>query len=165
MNREEAFEVAKLAAQIGGQLNMIDKMTVDRPNTPANKININEFINAVKNPNASLPGPKQYLTSSSEFAAIPEQLVQEAIPYIPQNHQATIEPVPQTNNSLRSDFPDSGMRVALPTATNNLENITKPTKQEKPIFSRSDIDSVRNSLKNIDKSLAGILEYLKGYSA
>ena len=46
--REEAFEVAKLAAMVGGQMNLVDRMTTERMSTPANKINIHDFINKVK---------------------------------------------------------------------------------------------------------------------
>jgi hypothetical protein len=50
MNRqqEEALEAAKLAAMVGSQLKAVDQMTVESRSLPANRININNFVDKVK---------------------------------------------------------------------------------------------------------------------
>jgi hypothetical protein len=52
----------------------------------------------------------------------------------------------------------------------NLPHIVKPEQEApkmqfrediKPLLTRSDVDSIRNSLKSIDKTLAGMLKFLQ----
>jgi hypothetical protein len=159
--REEAFEVAKLAAMVGGQMKLVDRMTTERMSAPANKINIHDFINKVKNPNASFP---VYTPPTPAGFAPPvdERLIQSMVPdvvptYIPPSDQGAIQPptIPETK---------------LPAESVNLPYIVKP-KQEvpkfefkenvKPLLTRSDVDSIKNTLKSIDKTLAGMLKFLQ----
>jgi hypothetical protein len=162
--REEAFEVAKLAAMVGGQMNLVDRMTTERMSTPANKINIHDFINKVKNPNASFPvyAPP---TPSGFAPPVDERMVQSMVPdavptYIPPSEQGAVQPptIPETKP---------------PAESVNLPHIVKPSSTPmpqldpivdgpfKPVLTRSDVDSIRNSLKNIDKTLAGMLKFLQ----
>jgi hypothetical protein len=167
MNREqeEAYEAAKLAAMVGGRMNLIDRMTTERSNAPANKINIHEFINKVKNPNAQI---RTFQPSNpNNYAAIPEEIVMAQIPdAIPTYIPPTAEPI---QGAIQPPLPVEA-KSTLPADSVNLPHIVKP-KQEvpkfefredvNPLLTRSDIDSIRNSLKNIDKSLSGMLQLLK----
>lgn len=150
MKQDDALEAAKLAAMIGGQLKTIDTMYQSPTNNPANKININNFIAQAKNPNLKLK-PANYLTEApAGFAPPPpEDYVQSVHP----------EPVP-------SYVPPAPQSVApqLPAQAFVQPQIdSKVTFREdiKPLITRSDIDSIRNSLKNIDKTLSGMLNLFK----
>ena len=168
MRKEDAYEVASLAALIGSQLKNLDNMTVERTNNPANKINIHDFISKVKDPNARV-APKSYLTQAPEGWAqpVPEHIIQQMVPDIapsvPPSIAPQVQPV-ETTNSLVSQFPDNGNRATLATATPppvvEQKGALKTT-VDKNALTRSDIDSIRNSLKSIDKSLAGMLECMK----
>ena len=157
MRQDDALEVAKLAAMIGGELKKVDQFTTERSNNPANKININNFIAKVKNPNAEIR-PASYLVQSNEgFAALPEEFVQAQVPdvapqFIPA--PAPVAPAP--------------VAPQLPEGVVNLPHITKPDQpkfvlkeETKSLLNRSDVDSIRNSLKSIDKTLAGMLKFLQ----
>lgn len=167
MRKDEAFEVASLAALIGSQLKTLDSMTIERTNNPANKININDFIAPLKNPTATVRS-KSYLTEAPSHLspALPEHIIQNMVPYEPSfvpNNADSIASV-NTDNSLKTvHTADLNNRATLaaavaPVVTDVKNNIAKT---EKILFTRSDIDSIRNSLKNIDKTLSGILEYMK----
>jgi hypothetical protein len=71
-SKEDALEAAKLAKAISSQLGLIDKLSVDRPERPANQIDINSFISRVVNPS------RQMNNSSSGY--VPEELVQSLVP-------------------------------------------------------------------------------------
>jgi hypothetical protein len=160
--QEEALEAAKLAAMIGGQLKAVDNMTVERRNSPANKINIQEFVNRIKNPNASSRA-SDYLTYNDQgFAGPPpEEYIQSVVPdiqpsFIPQ------PPAPQPPIQQ----PVSQPPPQPPVGSVNLPHIVNPRqtsdiKLQSSVLTRSDVDSIRNSLKNIDKSLAGLLSFFK----
>jgi len=163
-NKEEALEAAKLAAMVGGQLKMLDKMTTSRDNhNPfANKININEFVDRVKNPNASSrakvprvpagwapPPPEDFVRSQVPdiLLSLPTAITSpEMIPMPPATLPTAVAPVmPQQVGAV--NFASSAKPVQ-----NNIDS---------GILTRSDIDSIRNSLKGIDKSLAGLLNFFK----
>lgn len=167
MNREqdEALELAKLAAMVGSQLKSVDQLMMDRTNNPANKINLNNFIAKVKNPNVQIK-PASYLTNVPEgFAApLPEEYIQSQVPDTSVGSKPTevFQPAPQlnTNQILTEKIP----QVEAPISQ---EIVRKPSQQLKNVveqtnlITRSDIDSIRNSLKNIDKTLSGVLNWLK----
>jgi hypothetical protein len=72
ISQEDALEAAKLAKSIGSQLQSIDKLTVERPDRPANQIDINKFISQVVDPR------RQVSTNSSGY--VPEEFVQSLVP-------------------------------------------------------------------------------------
>ena len=165
--REEAFEVAKLAAMVGGQMKLVDRMTTERMSAPANKINIHDFINKVKNPNASFP---VYTPPTPAGFAPPvdESYVQSMFPDVVPTYKS-----PTEQNAIQPPtLPETNLvnEIKPPVGSVNLPHIVKP-KQEtpkmqfrediKPFLTRSDVDSIRNSLKGIDKSLAGMLKFLQ----
>lgn len=165
-DREDAFEVAKLAAMVGGQLKKVDQMTTERRSVPANRINIHDFINAVKNPNAPLPVNLPPVPAG--FAApLSENYVQSMVPDI----QPSFTPPPNAETKPLTEIPtslptavasansfESGKAPVLPSITNKLID-------DKIILNRSDVDSIRNSLKNIDKALNNMLNLFKNSKA
>jgi len=161
--REEAFEVAKLAAMVGGQMKMVDKMTVERTTNQANRININDFINKVKNPNVSIP---VRLPQTPEGFAPPlsEAYIQSMVP----DAQPSYNPEVVQNQSTPIT-PQQVETVPLVTVSNiplklhpePKETKTVVAKNETTTLTRSDVDSIRNSLKSIDKTLAGMLKFLQ----
>jgi hypothetical protein len=163
MNTEDALEVAKLAAAVGGQLKNIDQFTTERTSNPANKININNFIAKVRNPNASF-GPARYLTDlPSGFAAPPpEEYIQQMVPEQPSLIPQQI-PLPQLQQATMATAPElMPIQATLPTAVAPVENQkTSPKKQNDFNLTRGDVDSIKNSLKNIDKTLSGMLTLLQ----
>ena len=158
MTPDDALEAAKLAAMVGGQLKKIDQYATQRGSSPlANKIDINSFVAQVKDPRRKAP-PARYLTEvPTGFAEpIPEEYVQSQIPdVIPQyNPQPQVETVPL---ATVSNIPVDLKLHPLPTITQQVKK--QPSNDE--VLTRSDVDSIRNSLKNIDKSLSGMLTLLK----
>ena len=165
--REEAFEVAKLAAMVGGQMNLVDRMTTERMSAPANKINIHDFINKVKNPNASFPvyAPP---TPAGFAPPIDERTIQSMVPDAQPTYNpnvATSESAPVVQQPIVAPAPvenkQSKVKLNKPSSTPipQLEPIVDGS--FKPVLSRSDVDSIRNSLKSIDKTLAGMLKFLQ----
>lgn len=158
MDQLEALEVAKLAAMIGGELRTIDKaVTTPSSGPPANKLDLRKFKAQVVDPNFRAK-PADYLTNVPEgFAApLPEELIATQVPDVFPTYQ------PMQASSLS---PNS---VNLPHIVNPTPQQTRQSVQfhigennEKPLINRSDVDSIRNSLKNIDKSLAGLLNFFK----
>jgi hypothetical protein len=170
-DREEAFEVAKLAAMVGGQMRKVDQMTVERSSMPANRINIHDYINKVQNPNASIP---VYLPQTPQGFAPPpsEAMIQSMVP------DARPSFIPSADPSLASIATEStqlpqAVTSVLPTVVNpevqTLRTETRTSsmidgfKEDKnaTLLTRSDVDSIRNSLKNIDKALNSMLTLFK----
>jgi hypothetical protein len=145
MNSQDALEVAKLAAAVGGQLKTIDQFTTERRSTPANRININNFIAKVKNPNASIK-PASYLTDTSGgFApAPPEEYIQMQVP------DTSIGSLPSV--------------VGQPSPT--LQTVPVTTAPQPKVYYESknpntqDLE-ISSALKSIDKTLADMLSLLK----
>ena len=170
MNTEDALEVAKLAAAVGGQLKNIDQYTTERTSNPANKININNFIAKIKNPNASF-GPAKYLTDAPlGFAAPPpEDYIQQLVPELPSliPQQIPLQPLAQLTETpvpnltpIQNTLP-TAVPTILPTMSTPQETQKSPKKQNDFNLTRGDIDSIKNSLKNIDKTLSGMLTLLQ----
>ena len=161
MTPEDALEAAKLAAMVGGQLKTIDQYATSRGSSPpANKINMNSFVAQVKDPRVKA-APARYLTEvPAGFAEpLPEDYVQNQIPdVIPNYPQNQTIPVAMVN-----DIP---VNLKLHPMPQNFEPLPPQVKaviakNETTVLTRSDVDSIRNSLKNIDKSLSGLLNYFK----
>jgi hypothetical protein len=160
--QEDALEAAKLAAFVGSQLNAVDQLFTDRNNIPANKIDINQFVAKVKNPNANIQ-PASYLTNIPRgFAAPPsEDQIRQMVP----DHVSALPSVAPQAQEIPVSLP-----VAVAPIENKQPTITPlgspktkatPKAVEQTLLTRSDIDSIRNSLKGIDKSLSNMLDLLK----
>jgi len=156
MRQDDALEVAKLAAMIGGELKKVDQFTIERRSTPANQININNFIAKVRNPSANIP-PANYLTQSNEgFAALPEAYVQSQVPDVEPQYVPP-QPVPQVETIPVATINNAPLKLHQELK----ETKTVVAKNESIVLTRSDVDSIRNSLKSIDKTLAGMLKFLQ----
>jgi len=140
MNSQDALEVAKLAAAVGGQLKTIDQFTTERRSNPANRININNFIAKVKNPNASIK-PASYLTDTSGgFApAPPEEYIQMQVP------DTSIGSLPSV-----IDVTPKLQTVPVTTAPHPEPKHSNITDLE-----------ISSTLKSIDKTLVDMLSLLK----
>jgi hypothetical protein len=153
-SHEEALEAAKLAALVSGELGYIDKMSDSGSTQRANKINVQKFIAKAKNPNIKI-GPERYLVDAPAGFALPdESYVQSAVPDVyPVNrpHQTEyIPPVHHVESSVQTNIFQS------PSERNQVK-----VENTSSILTRSDVDSIRNSLKNIDKTLSGLLNLMK----
>lgn len=161
MTKEDALEVAKMAAFAGSQLKVIDNFTSERTSYPANKIDINRFIASVKDPRLQ-HAPAAYLNQYPQGFAPPppEEYIQSVEP------DKSIGSLPSTNPPLQQV--DVSLPVAPPIGLHPIPSNEQP-KPEKlktitlqdSILTKSDIDSIKNSLKNINNSLKGIVEVLK----
>jgi hypothetical protein len=154
-SHEEALEAAKLAALVSGELGYIDKMSDSGSTQRANKINVQKFIAKAKNPNIKI-GPERYLIDAPAGFALPpdESYVQSAVP--------DVYPV---NRPTQTEYITPVQHVESPVQTNIFQSSSErnqvKVENNSSIFTRSDVDSIRNSLKNIDKTLAGLLNLMK----
>ena len=165
--REEAFEVAKLAAMVGGQMRKVDQMTVERSSNQANRINIHHYINKVQNPNASIPvnlphTPQGFAPPPSE--AMIQSMVPDARPsFIPSAASIASEStqLPQAVTSVLPTVVNPEVQtLRTETRTSSMIDGFKEDKNA-TLLTRSDVDSIRNSLKNIDKALNSMLTLFK----
>jgi hypothetical protein len=143
-NREEVIEAAMLARMVGSHLSNVDQMTVERSSNSANKINMQNFV-------APLVG--QQIQKTSFEAEVPAD-VRKAYEGV---NELALQSVPEPINA---HAPLVGTPLPAP-----VQHPQVPLKIRKDngevLISRSDVDSIRNSLKNIDKTLAGMLKLLQ----
>jgi hypothetical protein len=142
-SKEDALEAAKLAKAISSQLGLIDKLSVDRPERPANQIDINSFISRVVNPS------RQMNNSSSGY--VPEELVQSLVPepkYTFEQPFQNTNPVQQNNNQIQEN------QIPLIIPNTKKQNIVKNQISEPTNLNIDDktIKKIVNSLERIAKS-------------
>jgi hypothetical protein len=152
-NREEVIEAAMLARMVGSHLSGVDQLTVERSNNSANKINMQNFV-------APLVGQQVQKTSFEAEVPLEVRKAYEGL------NDLALQSVPDPTNSVAPNGgtplhvispvmpPSMPVNQAQPKMVLREENIS-------PLITRSDIDSIRNSLKSIDKSLAGMLKLLQ----
>jgi hypothetical protein len=139
-SKEDALEAAKLAKAIGSQLGAIDRLSTERPDRPANQIDINKFISQVVDPN------RKVATNSSGY--VPEELVRSMVPEpdykLPQSNVAPIESnsasIPMVANPSRKD--DNKKQVL-----NNVKENTGSIQIEDKTMKK-----IANSLERISKA-------------
>lgn len=152
-SKEEALEAAMLARMVGTHLTGIDKMTTERSSNPANKISMERFV-------APLVGGQTNTRKFEENAPLEVVKAYEGL------NELALRNVPDVYNNI----PVTQSNVNLPNVVQNPQIYQIPqqnletkqnTKQNSDYsLTRSDIDSIRNSLKNIDKTLSGMLLFL-----
>jgi hypothetical protein len=159
-SREEVIEAAMLARMVGSHLSGVDQLTVERSNNSANKINMQNFV-------APLLGKQQNFNSFNTVGATPDmirayeglnELALSQVPditqrpnVVPQEQQLPIIQPPITiTNAVKSN-----VVVSAPVEDKRIVNGVSGVS----ILTRSDVDSIRTSLKNIDKSLATMVKY------
>lgn len=154
MNKEEAIEAAMLARMVGSHLSTIDQFTVERPNNPANKIDMNTFVAPLMGKPSN---PRQLVDMNSiskDMLKAYENVNEMAVQMYP-------DPTPSSDEqsaSIQTPIAPPAIQQKMPTPQAAIK--TSPPDREISGFTRSDIDSIRNSLKNIDKTLSGILKHL-----
>lgn len=153
-NREEVIEAAMLARMVGSHLSGVDQLTVERSNNRANKIDMQSFV-------APLVGKPIQRSSFEEEVPLEVKKAYEGL------NDLALQSIPDPTNSVA---PNGG--TPLPSINSIPFNQTPVVNQAQPkmvlreeninpLITRSDIDSIRNSLKSIDKSLAGMLKLLQ----
>ena len=147
MQKEEALEVAMLAKEVGSHLLGVDQLTVERSNSggPANKINMQNFVAPLLGGHTRNQNTEQLSDPRIEMAY--RGLNELALQSIPD-----VGNVAPNNNSFTSipQIPQQNF-IQQPQLKQSVETV----------LTRSDIDSIRNSLKGIDKSVAALLNYMK----
>jgi len=141
MNRqqEEALEAAKLAAMVGSHLRTMDQMTVESSDVPANRIDLNKFINNVRQHDPRRNNaPRQnfgYRNVSSPYPS--EDQVRAMIPDAP----SFVPPQPS--------FEDiAAQMIPLPSA---------PLPQNTPISNES-LTNIEKNVERIGNTLETLLE-------
>lgn len=142
-SKEDALEAAKLAKAISSQLGLIDKLSVDRPERPANQIDLNSFISKVVNPS------RQMNNNSSGY--VPEELVQSLVP---EPTYAFEQPSQNTNQLTQNVNPNTDNQVPLIIPNTKKQNIVKNQISEPTNLNIDDktIKKIVNSLERIAKS-------------
>lgn len=143
-NREEVIEAAMLARMVGSHLSNVDQMTVERSNNSANKINMQNFV-------APLVGQQVQKTSFEGEVPADVRKAYEGV------NELALQSVPEPINA---HAPLVGTPLPAPVQPSQASFKIKKDNGE-VLISRSDVDSIRNSLKNIDKTLAGMLKLLQ----
>jgi len=146
--QEDALEAAKLAAFVGSQLNAVDQMYTDRSNIPANRININNFVAKVKNPNVNIQAAS-YLTNIPKGFAAP--LSEEEIRIMVPDH-VSIKP-PQINNS---SIPEPINNVIV----NQQPIIEQPVIQQGISINQNQLDEKLKNIENNVEKIGNLLESL-----
>lgn len=148
----EALEAAKLATAIGSQLKAVDQLSYrDSSSMPANRLNINEFIECVKNPNARVANKFQQVPHG--FAPPPpEEQIQSMVPDIaptfqPQVQQVYIPPkIEQTTPQVQN--------VDINNRKNNLQVQNESETQK-------DIADIKKSVEQINKNLIRLIDIIR----
>jgi hypothetical protein len=156
-SREEVIEAAMLARMVGSHLSGVDQLTVERSNNSANKINMQNFV-------APLLGKQQNFNSFNTVGATPDMI--KAYEGLNELALSQVPDITQRSNVVQQE---QQLPIIQPpiTITNPVKSnvvISAPVEDKKVISSvsiltRSDVDSIRTSLKNIDKSLATMVKY------
>ncbi len=152
-SREEVIEAAMLARMVGSHLSGVDQLTVERSNNSANKINMQNFV-------APLVGKPIQQTSFEAEVPLEVRKAYEGV------NELALQSIPEPINA-HAPLVGTPLPIVPPVITNSVPaNQVQPkaSKEEKiltSLITRSDVDSIRNSLKSIDKSLAGMLKLLQ----
>ena len=135
--KEELLEAAHLARMVGTHMHQVDKYTVESSGHQANKIDMHKFV-------APLMG--QQIQQDSTYG----------------NVNPAIEKAYEGLNDLAlQKFPDPTPSVVPMSDNTNNNNTSIPTSDFKAeLLTRSDIDSIRNSLNNISKTMSAILKHI-----
>lgn len=161
MTQEEALEAAKLAAMVGGQLKSIDSHYLERRNIPANRIDINNFINQVKDPRRKTPTAPYLVDTPQGFAPPPpEEYIMSQVPDIQQTRpelHPSVTPPPIHPAPTHVHAP---AQEPLPTlqAVTNMPQLIEQERSNIPLKSEKEF---LKTLKSIDKTLSDMLAYMK----
>jgi len=158
-NREEVIEAAMLARMVGSHLIGVDQLTTERSNNPANKINMENFVAPLLgkqthsqtfiDPRSASPEMVKAYEGLNELAlrSVPDPVMSQpqpnAAPLLPQVANLTIHtPEPIRNTQQQQQYEPSSVFDGYS-------------------LRKEDVGSIKNSLKNIDKTLAKMFTLLK----
>lgn len=141
-SKEDHLEAAKLAKIVGSHLNMIDKFSLERSNVPANRIDINQFIAKVVDPN------KQFGNASGY---VPEALVQKMVPdtslYSKEPDLIPMPPEPQVSAPVVLPVPQV-VQAPIPAVETVLTTSTAPKVQVSQSLEKS-FAKIANSVEKL----------------
>ena len=153
--QQEDLEAAKLATMIGSQLKIVDQLSIGG-STPANRININEFIGCVNNPNARITN--KFAQPPPGFAPpIPEEIIQSQIQYTPlviptqqveqveQQHQNQPISIPETKTQ-----PIIAQKQKVEVDNTDIKNNLA-----------EDIASIKKSVDQLNKNLIRLVDIIR----
>jgi hypothetical protein len=125
--QEEALEVAKLAAMVGGQLRAVDQLRSDSGGMPANRIDINSFIAKAKGQNVRQQGgflPVDNLQKKAMEDAMREAMMVPDVPsWSPPPSDVSSQMIPLPPNPIPA--PNTGAVIASDALKNIEEKIEK----------------------------------------
>ncbi len=153
--QQEALEAAKMAAMIGSQLKTVDQLSMGG-SIPANRININEFIGCVNNPNARIAN--KFAQPPPGFAApIPEEVIQQQIQYTP-----LVIPTEQTQPVQQQIQPVHSVSIPETKPEPIIKN--EKVQANSITFENSlveDIASIKKSVDQINKNLVRLVDIIR----
>jgi hypothetical protein len=149
----EALEAAKLATTIGSQLKAVDQLSFrDSSSMPANRLNINEFIECVKNPNARVANKFQQVPHG--FAPPPpEEQIQSMVPDITPSFQPQVQQVYIPPKVEQQQQPQV-QQVDVNNRKNNLQVQNESETQK-------DIADIKKSVEQINKNLIRLIDIIR----
>lgn len=142
--QEDALEVAKLAAMVGSQLRVVDQMTTERHNAPANRIDINKFVAQVKGQNVQ-QNPYN-VNHTNPFGGMSPYLSEEQVQAMVPEPATNFVPPPIDNQDLASQM------IPLPAVSSAVKNSS---------INNSDIEEIKESVKKIGNTLESLLELIQ----
>jgi hypothetical protein len=153
--QQEALEAAKLATMIGSQLKTVDQLSIGG-STPANRININEFIGCVNNPNARITN--KFAQPPPGFAApIPEEVIQSQIQYTPLVIPTQqVEQVEQQHQNQPISIPETKKQ---PIIVQNQKIEVDNTNSKNNLA--EDIASIKKSVDQLNKNLVRLVDIIR----
>ena len=143
-SREEAMEAAMLARMVGTHLAQVDHYTVEKTSKPALKINMQNFVAPLLGQQSEQP--PLWEGSTPEMIKAYEGINEMALSKVPDLHLGT---APNVSTVLNN----TGLNT---TQTPQNSNIIQSS-----LMTRNDIDSIRNSLNNISKTMSSILKHIQ----
>lgn len=151
-SKEDHLEAAKLAKLVGSHLNMIDKFALERSNVPSNRIDINQFIAKVVDPNKQFGNAAGY---------VPEALVQQMVPdtslYSKPPELIPMPTVLPPQQTVEVAAPVALAPISIPVVESVINAEVKPKVQIS--------QSLENSFEKIANSLEKIVDfYIKSHT-
>jgi len=153
--QQEALEAAKLATMIGSQLKTVDQLSIGG-STPANRININEFIGCVNNPNARITN--KFAQPPPGFAPpIPEEVIQSQIQYTPLVIPTQqVEQVEQQHQNQPISIPETKTQpIIVQKQKIEVENTDVKNNLAE------DIASIKKSVDQLNKNLVRLVDIIR----
>ena len=153
--QQEALEAAKLATMIGSQLKTVDQLSMGG-STPANRININEFIGCVNNPNARITN--KFAQPPPGFAPpIPEEVIQSQIQYTPLVIPTQqVEQVEQQHQNQPISIPETKTQpIIVQKQKVEVDNIDVKNNLAE------DIASIKKSVDQLNKNLVRLVDIIR----